>query len=598
MLLTTAPADPTACFFPWCSILGQLLAHSAARCTRSSARPAPPRSPARPLAAAVNKRSVRVHSDPTFPTEQGRKRNPPSQRHGRSPSHQPRPGQTPPRADASQSRPIPSSLRPRCFARPGSRSPPPMGTPQRPRPRPRQLARTNAMRNSSYSADAGADGDDDLAGYGGIQLSVDRAARGGGPGYGSQTSFRIRGGRGGAEEVAELFRQLGLSGPEDFAIRRPSTPPPCPTSPTPPNAAAPRSRNPPLRPGDGRSRASHRIGPIETIQVSAKAYQRPWAESKAILVESERVETSGSTTREATASSKPDNAVEEKGGGKLVKVETLRDGRTRDVLVEATRGATGGGTLPLVVAESTSCDIEHLISPSPIGGLGGPSRPGSRESISGADPSGQSTRHQRPPALCKLVLQLVRNLSSDGFFFAVKEVSLLDHGINAKQRIVQLEHVRGILLSRLEHDNIVQYYGTDKEDGKLYIFLELVTQGSLAALYQNIVYKIHKDIKCANILVDANGLVKLADFGLAKEMSILSQARSSKGTIFWMAPEVAKAKPHGPPADIWSLGCTVLEMLTAKFHTLIWNGHKLCSKLVGEYHQKFPVHYQKMQEIS
>lgn len=163
---------------------------------------------------------------------------------------------------------------------------------------------------------------------------------------------------------------------------------------------------------------------------------------------------------------------------------------------------------------------------------------------------------------------------------------MIDQGINAKQRIVQLEHEIS-LLSRLEHENIVQYFGTDKEDGKLYIFLELVTQGSLAALYQkyrlqdsqvsaytrqiliglNYLHQrnvLHRDIKCANILVDSNGLVKLADFGLAKEMSILSQARSSKGTVYWMAPEVAKAKPHGPPADIWSLGCTVLEMLTGK----------------------------------
>ncbi|KAL5669359.1 hypothetical protein ACJX0J_021580, partial [Zea mays] len=174
----------------------------------------------------------------------------------------------------------------------------------------------------------------------------------------------------------------------------------------------------------------------------------------------------------------------------------------------------------------------------------------------------------------------------DGFFFAVKEVSLVDQGLNGKQRILQLEHEIS-LLSRLEHENIVQYFGTHKEGGKLYIFLELVSQGSLAALYQKYHLQdsqvsaytrqilnglhylhrrnvLHRDIKCANILVDASGLVKLADFGLAKEMSILSQAKSSKGTVYWMAPEVAKAKPHGPPADIWSLGCTVLEMLTGE----------------------------------
>ncbi|CAD6237430.1 unnamed protein product [Miscanthus lutarioriparius] len=69
------------------------------------------------------------------------------------------------------------------------------------------------------------------------------------------------------------------------------------------------------------------------------------------------------------------------------------------------------------------------------------------------------------------------------FSFAVKEVSLMDQGLNAKQHILQLEQEIS-LLSRLEHENIVQYFGTDKEGGKLYIFLELVTQGSLAALYQ------------------------------------------------------------------------------------------------------------------
>jgi len=74
---------------------------------------------------------------------------------------------------------------------------------------------------------------------------------------------------------------------------------------------------------------------------------------------------------------------------------------------------------------------------------------------------------------------------------------------------------------------------------------------------------VHRDIKCANILVHANGSVKLADFGLAKQASKLNVLKSCKGTVYWMAPEVVNPKKtYGPAADIWSLGCTVLEMLT------------------------------------
>ncbi|KAJ1689002.1 hypothetical protein LUZ63_013157 [Rhynchospora breviuscula] len=122
-------------------------------------------------------------------------------------------------------------------------------------------------------------------------------------------------------------------------------------------------------------------------------------------------------------------------------------------------------------------------------------------------------------------------------------------------------------------------------DEKFWIFLELATQGSLVSQYgkkglqdsqasaytlqilHGLIYLnhckiIHRDIKCANILVDSEGCVKLADFGVAKEIDLLVQKHSLKGTVRWMAPEVAKSTPYGPPADIWSLGCTVLEMLT------------------------------------
>uniref|UniRef100_A0A804P8U0 mitogen-activated protein kinase kinase kinase n=1 Tax=Zea mays TaxID=4577 RepID=A0A804P8U0_MAIZE len=186
-------------------------------------------------------------------------------------------------------------------------------------------------------------------------------------------------------------------------------------------------------------------------------------------------------------------------------------------------------------------------------------------------------------------------ISDEGAFFAVKEVSLLDQGSNAQQSIVALEQEIA-LLGQFEHENIVQYYGTDKEESKLYIFIELVTQGSLSSLYQKyklresqvsaytrqilngLVYLhernvVHRDIKCANILVHANGSVKLADFGLAKEMSKINMLRSCKGSVYWMAPEVINPKKmYGPSADIWSLGCTVLEMLTRQipFPNIEW----------------------------
>ncbi|KAK4572975.1 hypothetical protein RGQ29_031096 [Quercus rubra] len=176
-------------------------------------------------------------------------------------------------------------------------------------------------------------------------------------------------------------------------------------------------------------------------------------------------------------------------------------------------------------------------------------------------------------------------IADDGFFFAVKEVSLLDQGSQGKQSVYYLEQEIS-LLSQFEHENIVQYYGTDKDESKLYIFLELVTKGSLQMLYRRYHLRdsqvsaytrqilhglkylhdrkvVHRDIKCANILVDASGSVKLADFGLAKATK-LNDVKSCQGTAFWMAPEVVNRKNqgYGLPADIWSLGCTVLEMLT------------------------------------
>ncbi|KAL5219344.1 hypothetical protein ABZP36_020028, partial [Zizania latifolia] len=79
----------------------------------------------------------------------------------------------------------------------------------------------------------------------------------------------------------------------------------------------------------------------------------------------------------------------------------------------------------------------------------------------------------------------------------------------------------------------------------------------------------HRDIKGANLLVDGNGVVILADFGMAKHLSTAAPNLSLKGTPYWMAPEVVQATlvkdvGYDLAVDIWSLGCTIIEMFTGK----------------------------------
>ncbi|KAK0597152.1 hypothetical protein LWI29_022282 [Acer saccharum] len=178
--------------------------------------------------------------------------------------------------------------------------------------------------------------------------------------------------------------------------------------------------------------------------------------------------------------------------------------------------------------------------------------------------------------------------SDSGEMCAMKEVTLFSDDAKSKESAKQLMQEIA-MLSRLRHPNIVQYYSSKAVADKLYIYLEYVSGGSIYKLLQDYgqfgesairnytqqilsglaylhsKHTVHRDIKGANILVDPNGRVKLADFGMAKHIAGQSCPLSFKGSPYWMAPEVIKnSSGCNLAVDIWSLGCTVLEMATTK----------------------------------
>ncbi|TFK76404.1 Pkinase-domain-containing protein [Pluteus cervinus] len=187
--------------------------------------------------------------------------------------------------------------------------------------------------------------------------------------------------------------------------------------------------------------------------------------------------------------------------------------------------------------------------------------------------------------------------ATNGLLMAVKQVELpTGPGPNTERKKAMLSALeREIeLLNDLQHPNIVQYLYSSIDEEHLNIFLEYVPGGSVTALLRNygafeeplvknfvrqilegLNYLherdiIHRDIKGGNILVDNKGGVKISDFGISKKVDDSPIAGnkmhrpSLQGSVFWMAPEVVKQSVHTQKADIWSVGCLVVEMLTGE----------------------------------
>lgn len=183
--------------------------------------------------------------------------------------------------------------------------------------------------------------------------------------------------------------------------------------------------------------------------------------------------------------------------------------------------------------------------------------------------------------------QVYLGLRSTGEFMAVKQIPFDSAETGENKRIDQAKQELRVM-QRLNSKYVVNYLGCQLSEDRmgLDIFLEYMPGGSIASLISRfgkfheslaatytrqvllgLAYLhqhniVHRDIKCANILVDSTGTVKLADFGASVSIQTLSNSSSLKGTPYFMAPELIKQENPGKPLDIWSIGCTAIEMLS------------------------------------
>ncbi len=167
-------------------------------------------------------------------------------------------------------------------------------------------------------------------------------------------------------------------------------------------------------------------------------------------------------------------------------------------------------------------------------------------------------------------------------------VKVLKQEFSENTNFVSKFHVEAQAAAGLTHPNIVNVYDVGEEEGLNYIVMELVegitlknyiekkarlsvkeaisiaiqVSMGIEAAHNN--HIIHRDIKPQNIMISKEGKVKIADFGIAKAATSNTITSNVMGSVHYTSPEQARGGFSDERSDIYSLGCTIFEMLTGR----------------------------------